>query len=175
MSGSATTGVATSLSAMVLIFFSCLLLWIAMVGSLDAQELLAGIVVAATVTLLFYPRLSIFNGFRLTILIPWHILRYLFDFIIALIVANFDMARRVLSPSLPIRPEMVEVKTALQSELGRLLLANTITLTPGTLSVDFEGDLLLVHWVYCPPGIDAEQKTQMIAGRFEQLLGRFLK
>lgn len=146
-----------------------------MAGSLDEQELLTGLIVATTVTWLFYPRLSIFNGVHLTLLMPLYLLHYLFDFMIALVVANLDLAGRVLTPSLPIQPAMVEVRTKLQSDLGRLLLANTITLTPGTLSVDFEGDRLLVHWVYCPTDLDAEQITQTIAGQFERRLRRFLK
>ena len=50
------------------------------------------------------------------------------------LAANLDLARRVLTPSLPIRPAMVLVSTSLRSDLGRLVLANSITLTPGTLT-----------------------------------------
>ena len=57
------------------------------------------------------------------------------------------MARRVLSPSLPLSPEIVEVQTGLESSLGKLLLANSVTLTPGTLAVDVIDDRILVHWV----------------------------
>ena len=106
---------------------------------------------------------------------PFYILIYLVDFIIALVGANLDLARRVLTPSLPIQPAMVEIETSLQSDLGRLLLANTITLTPGTLSVDMDGNRLSVHWVYCPAGLDPEQVTQRIAGRFERHISRFVR
>ena len=94
--------------------------------------------------------------------------------VIALVRANFDLAARVLSPSLPIRPAMVEVRTSLKSPLGKMLLANTITLTPGTLTVDVIGDRLLVHWVYCPEGMSTEEATAQIAARFEKHLGGFL-
>jgi multicomponent Na+:H+ antiporter subunit E len=79
-----------------------------------------------------------------------------------------------LSPSLPIRPAMVEVRTALKSPLGKMLLANTITLTPGTLTVDVIDDRLLIHWVYCPEGMNTAQATEQIAARFEKYLSRFL-
>jgi len=85
------------------------------------------------------------------------------------------MARRILTPSLPLNPEVVEVKTELQSDLGRLLLANSITLTPGTLTVDVKDDRLLVHWVDCRPGTDLEQATQAIAAGFERHIKGFLK
>jgi multicomponent Na+:H+ antiporter subunit E len=85
------------------------------------------------------------------------------------------MARRVLSPSLPIRPGMVEVFTRLQSPLGRLLLANSITLTPGTLSVDVLEDRIQVHWIDISPGADMLNATRAIVEQFERYLREFLE
>jgi len=149
-------------------------LWLLLTGSFDAQEIIAGGVVSILVTALFGARFTIFTGFRFSWLAPLHILSYLASFTVALVQANFDLARRVLSPSLPIRPVMVEVRTCLKSPLGKLLLANTITLTPGTLTVDVSGDRLQIHWVYCPEGMTTEQATEQIAARFEKHLSRFL-
>jgi len=162
------------LSHYALVAGTCLLLWVLLTGSLDKQELLAGVLVSLLVTVLFAPRLTIFTGFRFSLLAPWHIVSYLGNFLIALLRANFDLAGRVLSPSLPINPQMVEVKTALKSPLARLLLANTITLTPGTLTVEVQGDTLQVHWVNCPPGIRPQAATEMVAADFEKHIGRFL-
>ncbi|HFE48224.1 MAG TPA: cation:proton antiporter [Chromatiaceae bacterium] len=156
------------------VFFVCLLLWMLLVGTLDLREWLAGAVVAALVTLLFAPRFSIFTGFRFGWLAPLHILRYLAAFFVDLVVANYQLAKRILTPSLPIRPEIVEVHTRLRSPLGRMLLANSITLTPGTLTVDVQDDRLLVHWVYAPPGVDSERATALIAAATEKRLSRFL-
>ena len=86
-----------------------------------------------------------------------------------------DVARRVLSPSLPLRPALVEVRTELHSSLGRLILANSITLTPGTLSVDVREEYLLIHWIDAPPEIDIEGATRKITSRFERHLKGFLK
>lgn len=158
-----------------LVFASNLLLWLLLTGTLNSQELLVGSVVSLAITLLFGRRLEIFSGFRFSVMAPFYILSYLGNFLVALVRANFDLAGRVLSPSLPIHPELVEVKTRLQSPLAKLLLANTITLTPGTLTVDVEGDTLLVHWVNCPPGMNTEKATAQIAGDFEQHISRFLK
>jgi multicomponent Na+:H+ antiporter subunit E len=158
-----------------LVFFVVYALWLLLVGTLDRTELVLGAFVAVILTLLFADRLAIFTGFRFSLLAPVYIVAYLADFFIALIQANLDMARRVLSPSLPINPAMVEIKTRLRSPLGKMLLANTITLTPGTLTVDVEDDRLLIHWVYRPPGMDsAEKVTRVIAERFEKRLMRFL-
>lgn len=157
-----------------LVFFVCYILWLLLTGSLARDELISGASVAILVTLLFSRRFIIFTGFRFSWLAPLYILAYLGHFFVALVRANLDLARRVLSPSLPINPALVEIKTGLQSPLGKLLLANTITLTPGTLTVDIVDDRLLVHWVYCPPGTDLQQASEKIAAGFEAHLARFL-
>ena len=157
-----------------LVFGVCLLLWMLLVGNLETQELFAGVLVSGAITLLFGSRFGILTGFRFSLLAPLYMLAYLGHFFVALIRANLDLAYRVISPSLPINPALVEVKTSLKSPLGKLLLANTITLTPGTLTVDVVDDTLQVHWVYCPPGIDMQQATEKIAASFEQTLSRFL-
>jgi multicomponent Na+:H+ antiporter subunit E len=151
------------------------LLWLLLAGSLRQDELIAAGVVAVLVTLVAGPRLSVLNGVRLTPLAPLHLVLYLLTFFSALIRSNLDMARRVLSPSLPIRPGVVEVETRLQSSLGRMLLANSITLTPGTLSVDIMGNRILVHWIDCPPGTDLAQATRAISESFERHISGFLK
>jgi multicomponent Na+:H+ antiporter subunit E len=157
-----------------LVFGVSLLLWVLLVGNLHRDEVVTGAVIALLVTLLYGERFAIFTGFRFSWLAPLYIAVYLADFLVALVRANLDLARRVLAPSLPIRPRLVEVTTGLQSPLGKMLLANTITLTPGTLTVDILDDRLLVHWVYCPPDMDPQQVTQQIAGGFETNLSRFL-
>ena len=60
-------------------------------------------------------------------------------------VANVDVARRILHPKLPISPRMIRVKASQRGELGRVVYANSITLTPGTVSVDMAGDEIVVH------------------------------
>lgn len=165
---------AMKLQHYLLIFLASFIIWLLLAGTLAPAELFAGALVALAVTLLFGARLTIFSGFRFSLLAPVYMLVYLGHFLVALVRANFDLARRILSPSLPINPALVEIKTGLKSPLGRLLLANTITLTPGTLTVDVTGDCLLVHWVFCPPGTDLQQATERIAANFEKHLGRFL-
>jgi multicomponent Na+:H+ antiporter subunit E len=156
-------------------FVFSFLFWLLLVGSLDPQELLAGLVVAGAVAMLTLGRPSVLAGIRLSPRAPVAFLSYLAALLIALVRANLDMARRVLTPSLPLRPALVRVNTSLRSELGRLVLANSITLTPGTLSIDIEDDTLIVHWVDCPPGSNVEATTREIAGDFERHLRGFLE
>jgi multicomponent Na+:H+ antiporter subunit E len=159
----------------VLGFAACLLTWVLLTGSLAADELLLGGVVSLVVVFAAGPRLALLSGLRLTPLAPLHMLRYLGYFFGQLALSNFDVARRVISPALPINPGLVEVRTSLTSDLGRMLLANSITLTPGTITVEAEGDRLLIHWIDCPPDCDLDSATQAIAAGFEQRIAAFLK
>ncbi len=61
------------------------------------------------------------------------------------IKSNLDVARRILSPSLPISPNVFLLKASQRTDLGRVSFANSITLTPGTVSVDLQGDTIEVH------------------------------
>ena len=68
--------------------------------------------------------------------------------------ANLDVAYRVLTGR--IRPGIVRVRSGMQSDLGALLLANSITLTPGTLTVhiDETSNDLFIHMINVPPGLE---------------------
>ncbi|MBT8439103.1 MAG: Na+/H+ antiporter subunit E [Gammaproteobacteria bacterium] len=151
-----------------------MLLWFLLTGTLHSDELVAGALVSSIVAFLTLERTSIFSAINISFQTPFALLLYLFEFYKTLVIANFDMARRVITPSLPINPNIITVKTTLKSDLGKMLLANSITLTPGTLSVDVDGDDILVHWVDCPPDCDTQMATQLIAASFEKHIRGFL-
>jgi multicomponent Na+:H+ antiporter subunit E len=73
--------------------------------------------------------------------------KYTAVFLFELITANVDVARRVLSPSMPIDPAVVEVPLRVETDLAVTTIANSITLTPGTLTMDYDPDrnALYVH------------------------------
>lgn len=150
------------------------LLWVLLTGSVATEELITGFVVAIGASLLT-TRSDMFSALQLSPAMPVAIFRYLISFFTALVKANLDLARRVLTPSLPLKPAVVEVETALQSDFGKLLLANSITLTPGTLTVDVLEKRLLIHWIDSEPGADLDHATQAIAADFEQHIKGFLK
>jgi multicomponent Na+:H+ antiporter subunit E len=62
-----------------------------------------------------------------------------------IVVANIDVIKIILSPSLPISPTWTKVPAKQHTRLGRVIFANSITLTPGTVSVDVGGDFIWVH------------------------------
>ncbi len=90
--------------------------------------------------------------------------------------ANIDVAYRVGHPDIPIHPGIVKVKTTLTSDMGLTFLANSITLTPGTLSVDIDKDkgLIYVHWIEVKDK-DVERATQLIVEKFEKILRRIFE
>ena len=88
--------------------------------------------------------------------------------------ANIDVAFRVIHPDMPIRPGIVKVQTTLTGEMSRTFLANCITLTPGTLSIDIDGQDLYIHWINIHTD-DAARRTAEICGCFEPLLRRIFE
>ena len=62
-----------------------------------------------------------------------------------IVMANIDVAWRILDPRLPILPTLIRVTASQKGDLGRVIYANSITLTPGTVSIDMEGDQITVH------------------------------
>ena len=72
-------------------------------------------------------------------------IRYFIFLILEIVKANFIVACIVLNPKLPISPGLIALKISLQRDLPRVTYANSITLTPGTITVDLDGDRLLVH------------------------------
>lgn len=97
-------------------------------------------------------------------------------FIWECIKANIDVAYRVLHPDLPINPGIVKVKTTLKSESALTFLANSITLTPGTMSVDIdeENGFLYVHWIDVKSK-DTQRATEIIVKNFEDILRRIFE
>jgi multicomponent Na+:H+ antiporter subunit E len=84
------------------------------------------------------------------------------------------VAYRVLHPRLPIKPGIVKVKTNLTSDIGKTFLANSITMTPGTITVDIVDEYLYIHWIYVH-SMDPEVYTHRIMGRFEKFIKRIFE
>ncbi|WP_085442178.1 Na+/H+ antiporter subunit E [Magnetofaba australis] len=145
------------------------LFWLLLSGSLAWDVLLIGALASALIARLMPASLSPLTEFRAT---PGGVIAavtFLFVFLWELVKANLRLARIVLTPSLPIAPGFVKVRTKLTSRMGRLLLANAITLTPGTLTVELDGEWLFIHWVTAQAD-DVEAATAAIVTGFEKHL-----
>ena len=81
--------------------------------------------------------------------VPVHLLpgliRYVPWLIGQVIRSNLDVARRIVSPELPIHPSVIKVDATHHTEVGRVTYANSITLTPGTISLDVSAETIEVH------------------------------
>lgn len=101
----------------------------------------------------------------------YFIFHYIPLFVWEVIKANIDVAYRVMHPKLPISPGIVRVETKLKTDIALTFLTNSITLTPGTLSVDVnkKDSCLYVHWIYVRAQ-DAEAATKAVVERFENVL-----
>tara|TARA_B100001029_G_C14889397_1_gene354518 strand:- start:261 stop:743 length:483 start_codon:yes stop_codon:yes gene_type:complete len=62
-----------------------------------------------------------------------------------IVLANIDLALRTLHPKMPINPILINIKNNLKSDLGMVILANSITLTPGTVTIDVNENEFLIH------------------------------
>ena len=76
-------------------------------------------------------------------------------------VANVMVARTVLSPRLPISPTVVHFRGAQRTDLGRFVYANSITLTPGTVTVDVRGQNLTIH-ALMRSAVDGHEERAMV-------------
>ena len=153
----------------IVLFLTLLLFWLMLNGSLALDSVLTGIVVALAISILFCSGLSFFTEFRATPQAFIAGIFYYLYFFKELVKANFKLALIVLSPSLPINPGIVKVRTKLKSRMGRLMLANSITLTPGTLTMELDGEWLYVHCVTVQ-STDIEQATAQIVAGYESYL-----
>ncbi|GEM_PF-261562 len=74
--------------------------------------------------------------------------RYLGWLIWNVLKANVDVAIMILHPRMPIRPQFMVFRTTMKNDVARVLVANSMTLTPGTITVDLDGDRYLVHAIH---------------------------
>lgn len=147
-------------------------IWLILAG-LEIYSVIIGIICSMLIVLLFGD-INIQNewSFKKPLRYLWFIY-FAIVFIYEVIKANLDVAYRILMPNMPIRPGIVKVKTSLKSDAGLTLLANSITLTPGTLSVDIdkENGYIYVHWIYVRSQ-NIEDTTKIISLRFERILSK---
>ncbi|MEN3013701.1 MAG: Na+/H+ antiporter subunit E [Endomicrobiia bacterium] len=154
----------------VFLFLFIFLIW-SILSGFDIYSILVGILCSFLIVLLFGD-INLQNewSFKKPVRYLWFIY-YFIIFLYEVIKANIDVAYRIILPDMPIKPGIVKVKTKLKSDAGLTMLANSITLTPGTLSVDVdrENGYIYVHWIYVR-SLDSEEATKRIVKKFENIL-----
>lgn len=128
---------------MALVYF---ILWLTVNGRVTTETITLGILVSAALHLFSQRFLSIRPVSPASMLrfLP-RVLFYLALLFIEIVKANLQVIRLVLSPVIEVEPCLVRFRTDLRTEAARVVLANSITLTPGTLTVSLEGNDLLIH------------------------------
>ena len=127
-----------------LLFWTVLLfaLWMVLTANFQIFNIVVGIAVSFSIALL-YTKLFAHKAFEF--ISPVWFMVYLYVLLKNLILSNLQISKRILSKDMKLSPAIVAVKTNLESDWKKLLLANSITLTPGTLTLDIKDDTLFIH------------------------------
>jgi multicomponent Na+:H+ antiporter subunit E len=134
--------------------------WVALSGTLKWPQLLFGLIAAIFVVwfnrnLLIKPDEHPPIRLRTVFWLSGYLVKLFWD----IVVANFQVAWLVLNPRMPIEPNLVDLNVDLEKVTGRVLLANSITLTPGTLTIMADEKKFLVHALTFKSGENLRQWT----------------
>ena len=144
-------------------------IWLLLNNSLETSVLISGIIVSLIIASILCAKCDVLVEFKFTPKAFIYTILYLLVFFFELIKSNLDVAIRVLRPSLPINPGIVEVKTKLKSKMARMILANSITLTPGTLTVEVQDDSFFIHWIDVK-STEIDKASKELVEKFEKYL-----
>ncbi len=146
-------------------FVAFLVLWIIFNGRITLEIVLIGILLSA-VLFAFCCRFmdySVSSDLRIYRLVPLAI-RYVAVLILEILKANHQVLFFIMTPRYQVEPQLVHFTSGLKTEFARVVLANSITLTPGTITVNLEGNEFYVH---C---LDKEFADGLEHSVFEELL-----
>ncbi|MCW8926998.1 MAG: Na+/H+ antiporter subunit E [Xanthomonadales bacterium] len=164
------------------LFALSLVFWIMLIwpvtsvdGRLLTGDIAVGIVVAAFVALIMHNIIRV-RFVRLVNPVSWFwAFVYLFVLSYYVIKGGVDVSYRVLHPRMPIRPGIVRIRSILETDTGRAVLANCITLTPGTLTIDVTDDgVFYIHWLNVL-SLEEEEVAKQVLRRFEWYIKRIFE
>ncbi len=119
--------------------------WLLLSGYFTSILLLSLGAVSVLVTVYLTLRMDRQDGERVALRVDFPIVRYWIWLLVEIVKSNVDVAKIILSPTMPLSPRMVRVKATQTTDVGLVIYANSITLTPGTVTVEIVGDEFLVH------------------------------
>ena len=147
-------------------FIALFLLWIILNGAVTWEIVLIGLAVSAALTLF---RRRIFGGSGLFLPTPRKFgsgLCYGLRLIWEMIRSNLQVMGMILRPGAKLRPQLVLFRSGLQQDTSNIILANSITLTPGTITVSVQDDSFCVH------ALDASLTEDLGRGPLKQRLAK---
>ena len=144
--------------------------WLILSGRYDVSHVVLGFIVSCGVAWLNtgHPH-SPFHNFpwaRMILYAPWLLLR--------IAESSWHLTKLILNPSLPIEPKLITYRSHLRHQGAMVLLGNSITLTPGTITVEVNGNQLLVHTITeaCGQDLTSGRMEHKIAGVFQKVKGQ---
>ena len=149
-------------------------IWIFLTLNFHPHELVLGLGVSLIIAV---ATKGAFTGNWFRLLKPARLaaeVNYVLYFLGKMFMANIDVLMRVLHPIVPVKPGIVRASLLLDSERARNIVANSITLTPGTLTVEMTGTEIFVHWISLPDG-DIHEETQKMVDGFANRLRRIFE
>jgi len=144
-------------------------IWMIANASLAIEPALVGLAITFVIAHAFASSSDAWRRLRLTPRALYHFIAFSGTFLVELARANLNMMAYVYSPRIDIKPGIVKVRTRLQTPLGRLALANSIALTPGSLVMDIRDDILFIHWLDVQT-TDIDAATEALVAPFERHL-----
>ena len=119
--------------------------WIFLSGKFSLILLLSGLISSLLVSYMSNDLLIGNGDIKLGFIRTIRFIRFLPWLLWQIVLANIDLALRTLHPKMPINPMLINFKNNLKTDLGMVILANSITLTPGTVTIDVNENEFLVH------------------------------
>jgi len=119
--------------------------WIFLSGKFSFILLLSGVISSLLVSYMSNDLLIGNGDIKLGFIRTIRFIRFLPWLLWQIVLANIDLALRTLHPKMPINPILINIKNNLKSDLGMVILANSITLTPGTVTIDVNENKFLIH------------------------------
>lgn len=165
----------SKLTIVIIQFLLLFLFWLVLSGHYDIKHIVIGIICSGLVTYLTHdfllhrsssgkeleitPKRVILSGIKIILYLPW--------LIAAIIKANIDVAVIILNPKMPVNPVFMQFRTEYKWNIARVTLANSITLTPGTITVDMKSNRYLVHAI--TPGAASVLESAIMQNRVGQI------
>lgn len=143
--------------------------WMVLTGSIAPVDLITGLILSLLLGHLTARLLWEADAPVLSIRQAGRFLLYLPRLVATIVLSAIQVAEVVLDPRMPVRPVVVGHRTSFSREVSRVAYANSITMTPGTLTLDIDGDTFYIH---C---LDERFATHIASGELELRIARIFE
>jgi len=150
-----------------LFFWTILLfaLWMILTSNFQMANILVGMAVSFSISILY---VKLFTHKEFEFINPVWLVVYLYVLLKNLIISNIQISKIILKSDMKLSQAIIAVKTNLKSDWKKLLLANSVTLTPGTLTLEIKDDILYIHVIAYNESLNKEDITK----EFEDIIAK---